>query len=366
MFASWFGNISDLEDQLDATIDISSSVDGITVEIETVRDHLAAALDLAGELVTSPALAGSELELVRQAALAHEEQQLQDPMTAAFTALAQITTPWPKTDPRYPASPADDIAELRRVTAADVRAYYARFAGASHGELTVVGAFDPAQIRAEAEKQLAKWPSKAPYARLAGKVFGVTAQTKSIAIPDKEQTTIAVGFDFAMRDVDPDYPAWLMVTQLLGGDTSSRLWLRLREHEGLSYDVETWTIAGWDDDAASFDGYATVAPKNVAQAKASLLDEIGKLAGGDVDAKDLQRAKDAWLRADDTNLSNDEYVLQMLTLESLKGRTTDFAKQLRAKIAAVTPADVARVAKRDLDVKRLSIVDAGDPGKATK
>ena len=42
----------------------------------------------------------------------------------------------------------------------------------------------------------------------------------------------------------------------------------------------------------------------------------------------------------------------------------DFTKQLRGKIQGVTSADVERVAKKWLDPKRLTIVDAGDMSKA--
>ena len=363
-----YQDVQDKADELDASIDFAGSVDGVTVDVETVREHVGEALDLVGDLLVHPALAPSELEIVRQELLAQREQQVQDPGMVAFATLAQIVTPWPKRDPRFPALPTDDVAELKTVTLADVRAQYARFAGASHGELTAVGDFDPAELRARADKLLGKWPSKAPYARLAGKVFGLPGQQRSVPLRDKEQTTIAVGYDLALRDTDPDYPAWVAVSQVLGGYTGSRLWTRLREHEGLSYNIETWVIAGWDDDAASFDGVAIVAPQNLSAAKRSLNDELSKLSGatpgGEITADELQRAKDALARSTLTQLSSDETLVQLLTDSAEKGRTLAFSKDLLAKIAAVTPADATRVAKKLLDVKRLSEVDAGDPDKA--
>jgi predicted Zn-dependent peptidase len=53
----------------------------------------------------------------------------------------------------------------------------------------------------------------------------------------------------------------------------------------------------------------------------------------------------------------------MLALQTFRGRTTAYSKDLRAKIAAVTADDIARVAKKYLDPKRLVIVDAGDLAK---
>ena len=45
------------------------------------------------------------------------------------------------------------------------------------------------------------------------------------------------------------------------------------------------------------------------------------------------------------------------------GRTTEHARQLELKVRAVTAADVARVAKKYIDLSRLIVVVAGDRSK---
>jgi zinc protease len=151
------------------------------------------------------------------------------------------------------------------------------------------------------------------------------------------------------------------VGQLLGGDSGSRIWTRLREAEGLSYGAGAWTYAGEADDGGGFGASAIVAPQNLAKAKAALLDEITKLAAGPITAAELQRGKDSWRKAQDTNLANDTNVIELLANQTFRGRTTQFSVDLRAKIAALTPADVERVATQYLHPKRLIIVDAGTP-----
>jgi zinc protease len=155
-----------------------------------------------------------------------------------------------------------------------------------------------------------------------------------------------------------------MLSQVLGGDTGARLWFRLREHEGLSYGVSSWAFAGAFDDAGGFGGYAILAPQNLSKAKTSLLEEIGKIASGKVDDKELQHAKDAWIKDQDTSLSDDNYVVQMLSNQLYRGRTTEFTKTLRAKIQATSGADLERAAHKWFDPKRLIFVDAGDHAKA--
>jgi zinc protease len=140
--------------------------------------------------------------------------------------------------------------------------------------------------------------------------------------------------------------------------------MRLREREGLSYGVGSSAHAGSTDDAGGFDGSVIVAPQNLAKAKASLLAEFTNLPAQPIPVDELARAKAAWIKDQDTSLSDDEFQLELLATQLYLHRTTAFAKELRGKIQAVTPEDVERVAKKYYDIKRLTIVDAGTQFKA--
>ena len=359
-----YQDLQDAENLLRSEIEIRGNTASLTLSIETFRDKLPGALDLAAEMLTSPSFPAPQLELVKQEAIASLEQQLQDPSSVAWSMLAKLTTPWPKGDPRYPMTAAEEIAEIKKVSIGDIKAFYRDFVGAGHAELAIVGDFEPDAVAAQVEKRLSTWTSKKPYTRLAGKVFDVPGTTQSIEIKDKEMTQLVASHDVSMRDTDPDYPAWELVGQVLGGDSGSRIWMRLREKEGLSYGASASTYAGSLDDAGGFDASAIVAPQNLAKAKASLLEEIARMASGKIDATELARAKDSWIKSQDTSLSNDSYVVGMLRIQLYQGRTTEFAKQLRGKLQAVTTDEVERVAHKYLDPKKLVIVDAGDPSKA--
>ena len=360
-----YQDLNDAEDLLKAKIRIGSTADGLTVRIETLRDKLPGAIDLAFEMLQSPTFPAKDLEIVRQEQLAALEEQLQDPMAMAFLVISQLTSKWPKGDPRYPMLVSEQIAAVKKVSLGDIKKFYKDFVGAGHGELSIVGDFDAATITAQIEKLTEKWQTKKPYQRLGDKAFGVPGETKSVDIKDKEMTTLALSHDFAMKDNDPDYPAMIMLSQVLGGDTGSRAWMRLREKEGLSYGVGTWVNADAFDAVGSFGGYAIVAPQNLAKAKASLLEEIARIQNTRVTDDELRRAKDGWIKDQDTSLSTDSFVVGMLGTQTYRKRTTAFLKELRAKIQAVTAADIERVAKKYIDAKRLVIVDAGDQSKAT-
>jgi len=360
-----YQELQDAEDALKAHITIDTDADGLTLRIETLRDKLAPSIDLAFDMLQHPSFPAKQLELLRQESLAKLEERQQDPDTAAFLTLEQLSSPWPKGDPRYTPSIAEEIADTKRVSLAQIKQFYKDFVGAGHGELAVVGDFDPAAVTAQLEKLAGTWQTRKPYTRLASKVFAVSGTQKSIDIKDKEMTTIAIGQDFALKDTDPDYPAMLMVAQIVGGDTGSRAWMRLREREGLSYGVGTWASADPFDAVGSFGGYAIVAPQNLAKAKGSILEEISRATTSKPSTDELRRAKDGWIKDQDTSLSNDSVVARMLVQQVFRKRTMQYSKDLRAKIQAVTPDDVERVARKYIDPKRLIVIDAGDTSKAS-
>lgn len=354
-----YADLQDAENLLTSRISIGGGASGFSLHIETLRDRLPGALDLAAEMLRSPAFPASELELIKEEEIAALEQQLQDPEAVSWTTLAQLTTKWPPSDPRYPMSAKEKIAAIQKVTVADIRKFYTSFVGVSNAELAIVGDVDAAAITAKVDALFGAWPSKKPYARLADKVWNVPGAQRSIAIEDKEMAQLVLSHDVAMKDTDADYAAWVLVGQVLGGDSGSRIWQRLREKEGLSYGSGAWTSAGTLDDAGGFGGYAIVAPQNLAKAKASMLDEIQRVTTASVPADELARAKAAWLKGQDTNLSSDAYVVAMLSGQAYYGRTTAFTKDLRTRIERVTSDDVLRVAKKYLRPDRLVIVDAG-------
>jgi zinc protease len=359
-----YQDLQDAEDLLKARIVVGSDASDLAIHIETLRDKLPAALALAAEMVRSPSFPAKELELVKQEQLATLQQQLQDPEALASVTARQIAHPWPKTDPRYTPTAQEQIDEIGKVSLADIKAFYAGYVGGGHGELAVVGDFDAEAIGGLYENLFADWTAKKPYARLVDRAFGSPGQAKTIDVKDKENAQLVVEQDVAMRDSDPDYPAWVVLGQVLGGDNASRVWQRLREKGGLSYGAYAWTFADARDEVGGLGAEAIVAPQNAAKAKAALIEEIGRLASGTFTKEEVEEAKTSHLKSEETQWSSDRSVLGALAHGLEIGRTYKHSTELRTKIAAVTAADVERVAKKYIHPERLIVIEAGDQAKA--
>lgn len=100
-----------------------------------------------------------------------------------------------------------------------------------------------------------------------------------------EQTHLALGFD-GVTIHDPDFIAAQVVSNVLGGGMSSRLFQEVREKRGLAYSV--FSFAGAMADGGMVGVYAASAPESVAELGPVLAGEIRRLVE---DANEVETAR---------------------------------------------------------------------------
>jgi hypothetical protein len=91
-------------------------------------------------------------------------------------------------------------------------------------------------------------------------------------------------------DSDADYPALLMANYLFGSGGSSRLWTRIRESGGLSYDVRSGVDWNPDEPNSSWTVSAIFAPQNQAKVEAALREELARSVKEGFTQKELDEA----------------------------------------------------------------------------
>jgi zinc protease len=307
---------------------------------ETVRDHAHAVLRLVVEAMRTPALPPGELDKLKRESVTALEAGRTEPEQIVARALSRHDNPYPKGDVRYAATLDEEIARIGGATIDDVRRFHERFVGASHGEIAVVGDFDAEPMRKLLEELFSDWKSPAPYARVPHPYRPPTPAEMRFETPDKANAVLVGGLAIALRDLDPDYPALLVANRVLGGSTESRLNGRLREREGLSYDVGSALSAGQIDDRGRFDLYAIFPPKELARVRAAFDEEIAKALKDGFTADEVAAAKRALLEERRTSRAQDNVVAGALAQQLYLGRT--FAESARID-AAIEAADVAAV-----------------------
>lgn len=340
----------------------------VSFSIQAKRDTLPAVLELLRQVLREPSLPPDQFEIMKGERLAALQQMKSEPSMLAPRLLQRELNPYPKEDVRYTPTVEESIEQLQAATYAQVEGLYRDYLGSQVGELTIVGDFEASACLPILTNTFAGWKAAKPFVRIASPIIAdVPAAEHKILTPDKANATFTAGLVFPLRDDDPDYPALVLGNYILGGGTlSSRLGVRVRQKEGLSYGITSSLSVSAEDQRASFTISAIVNPANSSKLQGSALDELDRLLREGVTAEELNKAREGLLQARKVARASDPALAG--TLGSLRhlGRTMQWEETLDQKMAALKPEEISAALKRHIDPKKLVIVNAGDFDAAVK
>jgi zinc protease len=332
-----------------------------TFTLQTKRANLPAALELLRQVLREPSLPPEELEIMKRQQLTGLADAKTQPGSLADNFIARRLRPFTPDDVRYEPTIDEQIERVKNVSREQVERVYRDYLGAAHGELVVVGDFEPAEVTAALTTALADWSPKAAYKRIEmPAAVALASADESINTPDKANAQYSAAMVFPVTDTHPDYPALLMVNRILGGGGNSRLWQRVREKEGLSYGVRSSFSASAFDPLGELLISAIVNPQNMTKLKGTVLEEFNRLASEGVTEAELKRAKDSYLDQRSLARSQDTALAGILARELYVGRTIRHEAELDEQVRALTPEQVSAAARKYLDAAHLVSVSAGD------
>jgi zinc protease len=335
------------------------------------RENVADALALAADLLRNPAFSEAEFEQYRLQAITGLEAARKEPGTLAAQAMGEHFDVWPKDHPLRHRSIDESIAELRALKLEDVRRFHERFYGTAEGEISVVGDFDPAAMRAQLEALFAGWRAPVRFAPISTKHVDVAPERERLEAPDKANAVVLARHNISLNDRDPDYPALLVANSILGGGgMKSRLGDRIRQKDGLSYGVGSSIAADATregrDDAGYLAVQAIAAPQNAEKVEAALREELSRFVRDGVTAEELRDAVSGLLTQRRQARASDGNVAGTLASNLYYGRSMQYHAELDARLAALTVDEVNAAIRRHVDPSKLSVYLAGDFAKAAQ
>jgi zinc protease len=328
--------IQDKFDQLKAQVGFHGGPTFAGVSFKTTRDNLPGVIALVSEVLkgaTFPALA---LEEYKRQMLSAIDEQRKDPDAIVATELGRYGNPYPKGDVRYAATFDEQVDEIKSLTVEQLQAFHRKFYAAQFGQASFVGDLDAAPTKAALADAFGAWLTASSYTRVPSPRVAVKADRFVFKTPDKQNAFMQVQQTFAVSDNDPDYPLLTLANFMLGQGGSSRLWVRIREKDGLSYSVHSGV--GWNNYEANsgWGASAIFAPQNRSKVETAFKEEVERLLKDGFDGKELQDAKQSLLnfrrlsRAQDSNLSG------ALASNLKLGRSFAITQKVDDQIAAAT------------------------------
>jgi predicted Zn-dependent peptidase len=326
--------ISEAVDGVGGVLNAATDREFTVYYAKVARPHMELALDVLVDLLRGPLFDPEELEKERKVVLEELASVVDSPGQQVDLLLDELL--WPDQPLGWDvAGTKESIEAMTRQRTLD---YMARQYLASNIVVSVAGNISHEEIVSLIDAKFAGARTGS-----AGKWFparnGQTEPHSGVLYKRTEQSHIAM----AVRGLPLEHPdryALDLLSVLFGEGMSSRLFMELRERQGLCYDVHAYVSHFLD--AGSFGVYAAVDPARGRDAVAALIGEMSKLREG-IPEEELRKAKELakgrlLLRMEDTrSVSAWLGSQEMLTSRILS------PEQVVANIEAVTPADMARV-----------------------
>ncbi len=324
----------------EAVEDVGGHINAYTAREQTayyvklLKEDLALGADIIGDILTHSTFAPEELERERGVILQEIGQANDTPDDIVFDHFQETAYPdQPMGRPTL--GRADGISAMGRDV---LTGYMRRHYTTGNTVVAAAGALEHDRMVALAAEHFADLPQAKAPACVPGHYGGGEFREGR----DLDQVHIVLGFP-AVGYKDPDFYASMLLSTLLGGGMSSRLFQEIRERRGLVYSIYSFTAPALD--GGLFAIYAGTGEEEAKELVPVTLEELRRVQV-DANEDELRRAR-AQVKAG-----------LLMSLESTGSRCEQLARQMQvfgrpvpvaetvAKIEAVTLADVRRAAAR--------------------
>lgn len=352
--------IAEQADLLGATLSTNATLSSLTSTISAsgLTDNFDQVMELFADVILNPTFPADEFNKLKTRSLAQLRFQRSDPSFLAQEMFARVM---------YGVHPAARVSltadETQKLTPDILQRFHAALYKPNNAIFAIVGDVKPAEIVAKIEKTFGSWAR--------GDVPQITIPKVSDTGPAKiylvnrdssVQTNLILG-NLVIERTDPDYYAIDVMNQVIGGGASARLFLNLREDKGYTYGAYSrFTALKY---RGTFRANTEVRTEVTKGSMDELMYEIRRIRDEKVPQEEFDRAKRTIIGGFALQLESPQALLNNIVTQKLYGLPADYWDTYTQKIAAVTPEDVQRVAKKYLDLSRLQIVAVGDAGKIT-
>ena len=271
-------------------------------------------------------------------------------------------SPYPKGHPLYVQTVDEQIADMQALTVDEVKKVYTDLVGATYGDIAVAGDFPRDSVLDVARELFGSWRNPKPFARLVRETTSTPRRrTTRSKRPTSRTRSSSPGMNLKVRDDSKDYAALTLGNYMLGGGfLNSRLAVRIRQKEGISYGVGSGLSAQSLDSVGTFTANAIYNPENVNRLETAFREELDRVLKDGFTAEEVDKAKQGWLQQQLQNRSSDGFLVSLFSQQAVSGRTMTYNTQFEKWVADLTPNDVNGAMRKYIDQSKITIVKAGD------
>lgn len=325
---------------LAAVLDGFAGHDSLGLQFECLTEHLPVVLARGLECVLEPSFAAAELDEARRVTLADLEAELDDPGHLAYRAMLRLL---------YGKHPQGrdlrgTASTLARLQPAALARHFHHHYPLERGVLALAGELE---LDAVVEQLDALVRAASPRAPAKSKVPRIppprwpTRPARRVLHREREQGQIVLGYP-GLALGDPRIPALDVLCTVLGGQ-AGRLFERLREREGLVYQVGC--SSGEHLDGGHVVLFAAASQDKLDAALAAIEAELARVVAEPISARELRGAKQWLLGQFESGMQRRGRVASRLVFGEVHGLGANHHLRYPERVAAVRAADVLALAR---------------------
>ncbi|MCM1985292.1 M16 family metallopeptidase [Lyngbya confervoides] len=344
-------DVAQIVESMGASLGTDTAPDYAVLSLKAVSEDFEPLLALAAEVMRSPTFPAQELEIERQITLQAIAARQEQPLALALRPLQEAIY---GTHP-YAQSSYGTLETVQNLQVDDLRSFHQRYFRPDKTVVSVAGNIDPEQAFRWVERYWGDWPP--PQRAVPDPPVPLPAARQApveILTPQPtQQSIIAFGY-LGVSVHHPDY--WglkLLLTHLCNG-LSSRLFLELRERQGLAYEVSGFFPTR--QDPASWVIYLGTRPSQTQVAYEQLRQEITQLVQNDLSREDLTMAQQKLIGQYTLNKQTNAQLAQLFGWYEHLGLGEEYDGAYASCIQAVDLATIQRIAATYLTIPVCSIV----------
>jgi predicted Zn-dependent peptidase len=321
------------------------------VGAEVLSEFAPAMIELVADVVRNPAFPESELARLKanfERRLSIAKSQSQQMAAEAFRAAMYPGQPYGRL---FPAPDA-----IKGYTLANAKSFWSAHYGADRATLYVVGVFDSKAAEAAVRKAFDGWgkasapPAPAPR--------GATKRTLTVLDrPGASQSTVVLGMP-VIDPSNPDYVPLVVTNALLGGSFGSRITSNIREQKGYTY--SPFSQVSVRRQGAYWAETADVTTNVTGASIKEIFGEIDRLRAEPPAASELKGIQNYLAGTFVLQNSSRAGIANQLQFLALHGLPDSYLSGFVARVQAVTPEEVTRLAKAYIRPEQTTLVVVGD------
>lgn len=351
------------KDELNKEIDfigarISASSTGMFGQ--SLKKHQNKLLELMSDIAMNAKFEKEEVEKIRKRLLSGLEASKNDPddMLNNVTAVVNYGTLHP-----YGEVPTENT--VGNVTLEQCNEYYSTYYRPNVAYMAVVGDVTVKEVKPLIEKYFGQWKQgEVPVTKYANvsspKATNVAFVPRDAAV----QSVINVTYPIDLKPGHPDVIKADVANSILGGGSTGRLFLNLREEHAWTYG--SYSSIREDDLKGQFRAYAKCRNEVSDSSVAEILKEMKRMREEKVSEEDLQRQITYMSGGFAIGLESPQRVAQYAINIERYDMPKDYYKNYLKNLSAVTSDDILNISKKYIDPTQAHIVVVGSKDEVAK